>query len=266
MKLFWHTLNLEARKAMSYRVDFWINSVAGFFIQLGVVYFLWKAIFSESGSERIGEYDFSTLLLFYILVILIGKLVRGMEFSTGIAQDIYDGGLSRYLVYPTNYFGFKYAQHLGSLLPAVVQLFIFGGLAPFIIEIPVNMGLPQVAMVIPTILLANLLYYQITLPLQAIAFWADNVWSLLVLLRMMSALLGGSMIPIDLFPEWAQGVLLWTPFPYLFNFPVFTLMGKISPLEWAFGVLITIFWVVLFGVLTKWIWRKGELKYTGVGI
>ena len=87
-----------------------------------------------------------------------------------------------------------------------------------------------------------------------------------MLLRMMSALLGGSMIPIDLFPEWAQGVLLWTPFPYLFNFPVFTLMGKISPLEWAFGVLITIFWVVLFGVLTKWIWRKGELKYTGVGI
>ena len=39
---------------------------------------------------------------------------------------------------------------------------------------------------------------------KAVAFWADNVWSLMVTQRFVSALLGGAMLPLAVFPESAQ--------------------------------------------------------------
>jgi ABC-type uncharacterized transport system permease subunit len=50
---------------MSYRADFWISALFGFVIQMGVVYFLWDAMFRESGQERIGGYTFRPMLMYY---------------------------------------------------------------------------------------------------------------------------------------------------------------------------------------------------------
>ena len=79
VQLFSRVLNLESRKLMSYRVDFWLNVVVSFFTQLAVAYFLWLAVFDYSGSETIGGYTFQGMVLYYVLVILIGRVVRGRE-------------------------------------------------------------------------------------------------------------------------------------------------------------------------------------------
>jgi len=260
--------SLEARKAMSYRADFWINVVVSFFAQLGVVWYLWTAIFRTTGQATIGGWDLPGMLQYYILVILVGKLVRGQEMMAGVSQDIYDGGLSRYLLYPVSYWSFKYAQHLGALLPALVQLVIFLALLPLM---PGGVGAfhpgpGQLAMAALAMGAGNLLYYLIQLPLQSVAFWADNVWSLSVLLRFVSGLLGGSLLPLDLFPPGARELLGWLPFRYLFDFPVAALLGRLSTGQWALGMAVSLAWCGMFWLLAKGVWRRGEVGYTGVGI
>jgi ABC-2 type transport system permease protein len=266
--LYLHVASLEARKAMSYRADFWINVVVSFFAQLGVVWYLWTAVFRTTGQATIGGYSLPGMLQYYILVILMGKLVRGQEFSAGVSQDIYDGGLSRYLLYPVSYWSFNYAQHLGALLPAAVQLVLFlallplmgGGVGDF------HPGPAQFLMALTALGVGNLLYYLIQLPLQSVAFWADNVWSLSVLLRFVSGLLGGSLLPLDLFPPGARAVLQWLPFRALFDFPVAALMGRLSVADWALGLTVALGWCGLLWLLAKGVWHKGERSYTGVGI
>ena len=54
LRLFWHVVSTEARTQMSYRVDFWLNAVVSFVAQIVLMYFLWQAMFSESGATRIG--------------------------------------------------------------------------------------------------------------------------------------------------------------------------------------------------------------------
>lgn len=269
LRLFGHVLSLEARKSMSYRADFWINALLSFFASLGVVAYLWWSIFEASGTATIGGWSYRGMLLYYVLVILAGKLVRGEEFGGGqISQDIYDGGLSKYLVYPTNYFRFKYAQHVGGLLPALVQLALFGALAPLLLALPEDQRPTWTGTLLGVLSLglANLLYYALALPVQAVAFWADNVWSLAVLLRFGSGLLGGAMLPLDLFPDWAQRALVWLPFRYLFDFPVRTLLGRIGPAEWLRGAAICLLWIGVCALATRAVWRRGERAYTGVGI
>lgn len=259
---------MEARRRMSYRVDFWINAIAGFGAEFALVWFLWKAMFAMSGTEAIGGYTFDQMLVYYVVVILVAKVVRGVEFEGQASEDIYQGGLNRYLVLPGSYFGFKYAQSIGSLLPALVQAVLFGGLWLVLSGRTGFEGVTPatVAMAIPAIVLANLLHYLFVWTLHVIAFWADNVWSLLVAWRHAAALLGGAMIPLTLFPTGMQSTLEWLPFRALFALPVETLLGRVTFEAWVDGMLVGCAWLVVAALLARAVWRRGCLQYSGIGI
>jgi ABC-2 type transport system permease protein len=267
MKLFYRIFDIELRKQMSYRTDFWVNTFVSFIGSLAVMYFLWKSIFSSNPGIKIGGYTLEGMVTYYAYVILISRLIRGSEHMMGIATDIYDGGLSRYQVYPTSYLGFKYAQHLGSLLPAAIQVIFFIVLTFFFdITGSVNFSSLNISIAIFVILIGNLLYYTINIPVQLIAFWADNVWSLTVMVIFIGGLLGGVMLPLELFPEWAFKIIKYSPFVYLYHFPVEILTGKISTPEIFSGIFMMFFWIIIMAVISKITWYYGNKKYTGVGI
>lgn len=267
-RLFFQVASIEARSQMSYRVDFWINSVVGFGAHFVLMYFLWSAMFTESGAERIGGYDFHGMLFYYVGVILFGKIVRGPEMQGGVSTDIYEGGLNRYLVFPTNYFAFKVAQSLGRLGPAFVQLILFGVVFLLVLPMPDDVGLTPLTllMAVITALAGHLLYFVLGFPLQCVAFWADNVWSLSVALRFLSSLLGGFLLPLSVFPSWAQDIVRWLPFQYLYDYPVNVALGRIGPAAWLQGLALCFLWTALIGWVGRVVWRRGSLEYTGVGI
>ena len=267
-RLFAQVASLQARKLMSYRTNFWIGAVLTFFVEIAVAYFLWAAIFRETGDERIGGFSLRAMVIYYIAAILLGKLVRGDERDLSISTDIYEGSLTRYLLYPTSYFWFKYAEHLGSLIPALVQLVLFGAISLVLLELPPDVTITPAtaAMAAASVVVANLLHFLLLYPLQGVAFWADNVWSLNVMFRFASQMLGGLLLPLSLFPGWSQPLLDALPFAYLFYFPVMVLLGKVSPVEWATGLAISIAWCAALALVSHAIWRRGRLVYTGVGI
>lgn len=267
-RLFGHVLSLQARKLMSYRVNFWLNALVTFFVELAVAYFLWAAVFRETRRTEIGGFSLEAMVIYYVAAILLGKLVKGEERDLNISTDIYEGALTRYLLYPTSYFGFKYAEHLGSLLPALIQLGLFGVISLALLDLPPDVAVTpaSVAMAAGAVMVANLLHFLILYPLQGVAFWADNVWALNVMFRFTSQMLGGLLLPLSLFPAWSQPVLDAMPFKYLFYFPATTLLGKVPPGEWALGMAVALGWCGAMALVSRAVWRRGRLVYTGVGI
>ncbi len=276
-RLFRTLVSLETRKLMSYRVDFWLNTTVALALELAVAYFLWRAIFGTGGAggagsdvapTRLGGFTFEGMMVYYVLALLLGRLVRGQERGDAMSLDIYDGGLSRYLIYPSSYVGFKYAGHLGQLLPAVIQLVGFGVVAAWWLPLPAELAITpgSVAMTLGSVGVANLLAFLLRYPLAAVAFWADNVWSLHAMMRFVGNLLGGFMLPLSLFPLWAQDALNWLPFAHLFYEPVQTLLGQRTVAEWGRGLGIAVGWCVVLGLLGRWVWHRGYLRYSGVGI
>ncbi len=265
-RLFLQIASVEARRRLSYRADFWITSAAGFLVEFGALYFLWHAMYRN--ALQVGGWTLDAMVFYQAAVLLLGKLVRGPEFEGVISQDIYEGGLNRYLVYPLGYLRFKYAQHLGSLLPAALQFVLFGGSFLLFLDLPEGSGvtLAGLGMALGAVAVANLLHFLMSFPLQAVAFWADNVWSLTVAMRLITALLGGILVPLALFPGWARDLLAWTPFPHLFAIPAETLLGRIGPAEWARGLLVGLGWCAAFAAAGRAVWRRGDLQYSGVGI
>ena len=267
LALYWNIFSVEAQKRMSYRVDFWINSIAGVLVHFSFFWFLTYALFA-SGTPTLAGFSARGMILYYVFVTLIGRLVQSMELDLGISQDIYDGSLSRYLLYPLRYSAVKYAQQWGGLAPQMLQLVLFGALAPIIVGIPeeIHITFGSVIMAMVSTVAANLLHFLLVRPIQAVAFWADNVWSLMVATRFGMGMLGGQLLPLELFPEWAQTVLAWLPFPYLYAVPTRTLLGMVSPAEWLAGLALTLFWCGIAAAIGNRVWRRGDLQYTGVGI
>ncbi len=267
-RLFASVAAMEARRRMSYRADFWVYLGLNFVAAIAIPWCLWSAIYASTGNERIEGYSFHGMLAYYCLAVLLGRVVRGPEHLGDVAEDIYHGHLSRYLIYPSSYVGFKYAQHIGGLLPHVLQLVVFCPLLALVAGVPEDVRLSPFSVVatLVTLGIANWLYYLLAFPLQSVAFWADNVWSLSVLLRIGAALLGGAMVPISLFPEWGAAVARWLPFAALYDLPVNTLLGKFSAAEWGKGILVALGWCALAYWIGRRVFRRGERSYSGVGI
>jgi len=269
-KLFIDVFTIEAKRTMSYRTDFWINVIGGLLSGIAIPYYMWSWIYHAEGdgTAMIGGRTFDQMITYYVACALIAKVVRGSDLPLMISTDIYEGGLNRYLLYPTRYLPFKYAQQLGAMLPSLAQMIGFGALFLILLGAPTGVEITAmtVAMTLCSLLVANLLYFLLTYPLQLVSFWADNVWSLIVLLRFVTSLLGGAMLPLEMFPSVWRDLLPYTPFPTLFYLPVQTLLGEVTVTAWAYGLLIGIAWCVGICIAGRLIWQRGELRYTGVGI
>jgi len=253
---------------MSYRADFWINSTFGVLIELGLAYFVCLAIYAGAPSENPGGFARDAMVFYFVIALLTGRLVRGEEFEGTVSADIYEGGLNRYLLFPVGYFVFKFAQRLGQLTPVAVQVLVFAALVPLILDIPPE-NAPTVTsslMFLATLAVGNLLYFLMGFPIQCIAFWADNVWSLEVARRMVAMFLGGGMFPLALFPGWAEGALAYLPFRYFYAVPAEVLMRRMDASEWALALVGALAWCVLFAGISRWIYRRGLLQYSGIGI
>lgn len=267
-RLFLHVAAQEVRRTLTFRFDFWFQATLTFLAEWALAWFLWRGVFDASGAAQVGGFTFEQAVRYTLLVALVGRLIRGALLDSGIASEIYDGSMSRYLVYPVSTFGFKFAQHVGTLLPALLQLLLFG-LVWRLVEGPAALDGMTALGVLKTVVcvaLGNLLLFSIAWPIQGVAFWAENVWSLMVALRFVAGLLGGMLLPLSLFPPTVGALLPWLPFRYVFAFPVEVLTGTVDTGAWLLGLGVLSGWIVVFRRMGAWVWRRGERVYVGAGM
>lgn len=266
-------MSMEMRKFLAFRSDFWVQFVGGFAIEFLVSFLVWKTVYSAAtvtgaaDAAVIRGMRFDAMVFFYIVAPLLANISHGQEMHF-ISRDIYDGSLSRYIVYPVPFLRYKYLTHLSYGIMGVIQAVIIIGLFTSIYGIPAGSVVTAgtIAAGIVTSLLTGILYFSLASAVEMVAFWADAVWSLMVMLKFIVRLLGGGMIPLVIYPEWAQGLLRITPFYYLINFPIQTALGNVNTIEWLRQAGITCLWIVFFAWISSIIWQRGSREYSGVGI
>lgn len=262
LNLCWHAFNIEARQILAYRWEFWSGFLGQTFIVVTVSYFLWSSIFKNNQVEEMQGFDLKMIILYYLMAHVLFKMQQG--FATGFfSRDIYYGTLNKYLLYPFSptllkfasycaYSAFYYCQFIILVL---FHKFSFGNDIIFS-----NFVIGSFVMALGVIC-----YFFLSAIIEILAFWADNIWSIGILLKTFIQFFGGYLIPLSFYPEYLQNFLSYTPIPYLIYYPIQIFLGKSSiPLSQIFTVLS--FWTLLSFVLFRIIWIKGNKQYTGAGI
>lgn len=258
---------MELRRIVTYRADFWINFIGQTFFAIIIAYFLWSSIFESLGVETLNGYTMKKMIIYYLLVPLVFRIQQGQSIGS-ISREIYEGSLNKFLLYPINFYGYKIITHLASASFYFVQIGIIVAVYQFFFKDPTvfDPTLLQGLYFILAMVLVAICYFCLNSLAELVAFWADYIWSLGVILRFMVSFLGGALIPLDFYPAWAQDVLSYTPFPYMISFPMRILLEGISLGAFVHHMGILLGWTLLFFALSNVIWTRGRYRYTGVGI
>lgn len=260
-----HLFSLEIRKVLTYRIDFWLNLVCSLFSKVGLAYFVWKEIFALRGVETIAGYDFHGMMMYYVIAAFVYE-INALDLSY-FSGDIYDGSLTRYLVFPLPFFGFKYVQRMAHASVHFAQIGIAIAIFYLTVGIPsgVNISVSTTLLGISATLIASYLTFVMVACLELVSFWVDKVWSLGVMLQLTNQFLGGVYLPISAFPESVQSLLSVLPFYFVVAFPVRVFFGEVSTPQVFTGMLLAVVWAVIFTLVARAIWRRGMLQYAGVG-
>lgn len=260
-------VSMEFRKLIAYRTDFWITFTGQTFIHLTIARALWQSVFEAQQTEVMQGFTLETMTLYYVCIAVGNRVLSGENIGF-ISREIYEGTFSRYLLYPLSVFQYKTLTYLTNSAFYAIMLIVVYSLY-HLVFVPGSLGLTGAGnLLLGTALFffSAWIYILMAMMVELLALWAENIWSLVVMLRFFTTFFGGGFVPLDFFPEWARQILQYTPFPYLLSLPVKTVLGLTSASEILQGIGILALWGLLFAGIVKMIWTVGQKNYTGVGV
>jgi ABC-2 type transport system permease protein len=266
LKHFSIVFKAETNRLVTYRAQFWFELVASSAVELLVAFYIWKAVFESSGALLIDNYSFNSMLLYVVVAIFFSQATRGTGVGT-FQREIYEGSLTRYLIYPLSIYSYKLGTFLPRSVFAVGQLVIALIIYNIFFEWPqeISFNIINIIFGLITLMLACLIYFYMIVCIESLAFWVDNVWALSYTLQIAVVFLSGKLIPLDLFPAWGKSLVEFSPFPYFAYIPAQVSLGFI-PYDSFFNILfIELVWLVVSISLAKLLVRQGLYSYTGVG-
>lgn len=229
---------------------------------------LWWAIFNFSPESAIGGFTFPQMLMYVALSAVVGEVTH-TETMGDIIDDVKYGLIGMRLMKPINYRAQLGFTAFGTF---VARLLIIGAplaLAGTLIMV-FGFGLTgivwyNVLLFIPACFLGHLLKDAWNFLFGQLAFRTHAMFGVHSLSAVLISFLSGAMVPISLFPLWAQTVLYYTPFPSMLSMPVRLFLGLLGWKETAIAFAISIAWIIVLNVMGALMYKTSVRKVVVFG-
>lgn len=254
---------------MAYRGDFFFGTVLRFFPVITTILF-WTAVYGGTGGgddQRMAGYSLREMIA-YLLLIHVSRMFSSMPgLSAGIARDIRDGNLKKYLVQPLDMVGYLVAYRAAHKVAYIVTSFLPYALL-FILCASYFEGFPDAATLagyVVSLLLAFVLGFHFEASMGMIGFWFLEVTSILWVVNTINYFVSGQMFPLDLLNEPWPTILNALPFQYLAQFPANVFLGKVAGVNLVRGLCLQAMWAVAMIALSRWLYARGLRRYSAYG-
>ncbi len=182
----------------------------------------------------IGGYDATTFAQYFLFMFLARQSTPTWVIYL-MDRGVKNGELTPYLLQPMHPIWHYASQHWGELLarlPIILPILAVGLTVADAWSWSLLAHLPAFLL---GLAMAWVINFIVHMTVGLIAFWSDNALGYDTVIYQLYIMLGGVVIPVELFPETMQRVLAWTPFPYVLDFPVRVMIGRIEGMEMLAG-------------------------------
>lgn len=242
---------------VEYRAEllFWMLSGSLPIILMGV----WVQA-SESGNFAFSSIDFVR----YFLAVFIVRQFTVVWVIWEFERQVVEGTLSPKLLQPLDpgwhHFISHFAERFARLPFIVVLVILFFVLYPQALWFP---GWGRLLLFLIVIFLSFVLRFLTQYTLAMLSFWVERAVAIEQFWFLFYLFLSGLIAPIEIFPPVVRQIVLWTPFPYMIDFPASLLIGR--PVNIAAGIAALLGWSTVFLIANRWLWRRGLRRYSGMG-
>ena len=251
---------------MTYRSDFLLGTILRFLPMVTTI-LLWRAIYGGSGQLRQAGFSYREMIA-YLLLTNISRMFSSMPgLAGGIARDIREGTLKRYLIQPMDMVGYLLAYRVAHKVAYIVTSALPYALLFFICRSFFD-GLPDpltFAAYLLSLVLGFLVGFFFEASVGMVGFWFLEVTSLLYIVMTLNFFISGHMLPLDLLPQPWSGILKALPFQYMAYFPAVVFLGKVKGVTLVYYLLGELFWTLFFLVLARGLYRAGLRRYSAFG-
>ncbi|HZZ78788.1 MAG TPA: ABC-2 family transporter protein [Gemmataceae bacterium] len=262
-------LRISLVERLTYRADFFVTTFFRF-LPLITTFLLWKAIYAGSGASEIATFSENQMIA-YLLLVQISRMFSSMPgLANGIARDIRDGNLKKYLLQPIDML-----WYLLSYRGAHKMAYIATTAAPYALlfllfhDVFTHLPGPLTCLAyFVSLLLAFLIGFFFEACMGIAGFWLLDVTSVVYIVNIFTYFVSGQMFPLELlqeeYPVLAYGLKL-LPFQYLAYFPAMVFLEKLSDQELAIGLLVELGWAVGLILLCRRFYGLGLRHYSAFG-
>ncbi len=273
LSVWWTIFRTSLGERLVYRGDFALGTLMRF-LPIITQIFLWYAIFDSIGqvegknAEQIGGFGFRDIVAYYLLTMIARAFSSMPGLASGIALQIRNGEIKRYLIQPVDLIGFllltriahKVAYYAVAIAPFALvfflcrNYFVSGWPAPHIL-----------AAFIASLVMGFLIGFFMEAAIGMIGFWFLEVTALLFVYMLFSFFLSGHMFPLTMLPDSIEPFVNMLPLKYLAFFPAAIFLGKIPEEDLATEMAIEFAWLVFFIVACRLAYSRGVKRYSGYG-
>lgn len=219
---------------------------------------LWSIVLERSPIEGIDASNFVWYLAITEWIVLSVPLMHN-----DVERDVIAGDLVYRLTRPVPYPIARFAEGFGDLVVRMAVLGVFGFTLAWLYTGQVPFGLLGGLAVALLGVAAGALTLVFYLIIGLLAFWIHDTRPVYWLWQKASFVLGGLIVPLQLYPDWLRTLAAWSPFSALLHGPGRIALGD-SP-EFALGVALRLAaWTVATVLAAALVYRRG-LRTVTVG-
>ncbi|MCR6513831.1 ABC-2 family transporter protein [Clostridium sp. LY3-2] len=265
LKIFYTFIKGAFKKELAYKAETFMWMLGSFIVVI-VTYFLWKAIYSSSNESIIKGFTLNEMLIYVLISYIIG-MAASSTISYEVSKEVRDGSVAMSITKPISYRKRMIAIGIGEFLykfilvviPAMIFISIFG------IYKGINIGFSNIAFGLLSIVLAFLINVYYSYMFGLAAFKIYNMWGVSQIQNAIIMLISGSLIPLTFFPDVIGKIIKILPFSSVIYTPSMIYLGKIQGALIIKELGFQLFWVIILGYLSKFIFSKviGSLSVQG---
>jgi ABC-2 type transport system permease protein len=253
-------LRIGFAEAIAYRAEFfvWILAYTMPLIMLA----LWTAVAREGPIGGFDERAFQA----YFLTALVVRLLTGSWVVWEMNMDIRQGTLATRLLRPVHPFLSYACENLGAVPLRLVAIVPITGACLLHLGAGAFTHDPVQLAIVPVSIVGGwALWFLVMCTIGTLGLWWESSLSVADLWLGLYFVLSGYVMPLSLFPDWAQRTLKVLPFRSQLAFPVENAIGRLTRAESLDALGIQWAWVALALAVALVTWRRGVKRFAAFG-
>ncbi|HET6896291.1 MAG TPA: ABC-2 family transporter protein [Candidatus Baltobacteraceae bacterium] len=243
-----------AREA-TYRMEVF-TEVGSLIVRVYLLRSLWTALYAQNVAPM--NLPLHSMIT-YATVALLMSLILEVDGTRLIREKIREGTIATDLMKPISVPFYFFSDGVGQTLLHALLVIPSVLFALLLVHVDVPSA-PVFGVFLLSFFIGYLVNFFLNFLMNAVAFWTLETFAIQLIVRWVSDLLSGQIIPLTFFPGVFGRIVFALPFAAVYSTPLLIYVGVIQPRDYARYLLIQVVWLVLFCGLSAIVWRAASRR------
>ncbi len=217
---------------------------------------LWTALYAQNISPLGLPLH---AMITYATVALLMSLILEVDATRTIREKIREGTIATDLMKPISLPMYFFSDGVGQT--ALHALLVIPSLLFALLLVHIDVPAPGVLLAfVISFALGYVVNFFVNFLMNTVAFFTLETFAIQLIVRWISDLLSGQIIPLTFFPGLLGRIVFALPFAAIYSTPLLIYVGLIKPQHYAAYLLAQAAWAVLFAGLSSVVWRAAARR------